>query len=64
VGVPNENIKKMFDMEKNADLVMERDSKVPQNNEQLSDIRSILKQKDRAKEFESDTIKTIKDKAS
>ena len=35
MGVPNENIKKMFDMEKNADLVMERDSKMPQNNEQL-----------------------------
>jgi hypothetical protein len=39
VGVLNDNIKKMFDMEKNADLMMERASKVPQNNEQLSDIR-------------------------
>lgn len=63
VGVLNDNIRKMFDMEKNADLMMERASKVPQNNEQLSDIREILKQKDRANEFESDTLKTVKDKA-
>jgi hypothetical protein len=63
VGVINDNIKKMFDMEKNADFMLERASKVPQNNEQLNDIKEILKEKDRANEFESDTLKTVKERA-
>ncbi len=42
---------------------MERASKVPQSNEQLADIRQILKEKDRANEFESDTLKTVKERA-
>lgn len=29
----------MFDMEKNADFMMERATKIPQNNEQLVDIK-------------------------
>lgn len=51
VGVISDNIKKLFDVEKNADFLMERASKVPQNTEQLGDIRQILKEKDRANEF-------------
>lgn len=41
----------MFDMEKNADFMLERAARVPQNNDQLADIRQILKQKDRSNEF-------------
>jgi hypothetical protein len=63
VGVISDSVKKLFDMEKNADFLMERASKVPQNNEQLSDIRQILKEKDRTNEFESDTLKTVKERA-
>jgi hypothetical protein len=37
----------MFDMEKNAEFMMERASKIPQNNQQLIEIRQILKEKDR-----------------
>jgi hypothetical protein len=48
VGVISESVKKLFDMEKNADFMMERASKVPQSNEQLVDIKQILKEKDRA----------------
>lgn len=51
IGVLSENYKKIFDMEKNADLMMERAAKIPQNNEQLSDIKQILKEKDRSNEF-------------
>lgn len=29
----------MFDMEKNAEFMMERAAKVPQNNQQLTDIQ-------------------------
>jgi hypothetical protein len=36
---------------------------VPQSNEQLADIKQILKEKDRANEFESDTLKTVKERA-
>lgn len=43
IGVLSDNIKKMFDMEKNADFMMERASKIPQNNDQLNDIKQILK---------------------
>jgi len=50
-------------MEKNADFMMERASKIPQNNEQLSDIRQILKEKDRNNEFESDTLRAVKERA-
>lgn len=31
VGVLSESVKKLFDMEKNADFLMERASKVPQS---------------------------------
>lgn len=63
VGVLSENYKKMFDMEKNADFMMERAAKIPQNNEQLNDIKQILKEKDRKNEFESDTLRTVKERA-
>ena len=53
----------MFDMEKNADFMMERASKIPQNNEQLTDIRQILKEKDRSNQFESDTLRAVKERA-
>lgn len=33
----------MFDMEKHADFMMERAARVPKNNDDLSDIRHILK---------------------
>ena len=36
---------------------------MPQSNEQLADIKQILKEKDRANEFESDTLKTVKERA-
>lgn len=38
-------------MEKNADFMMERAARVPQNNDQLADIKQILKEKDRNNEF-------------
>ena len=50
-------------MEKNADFMMERASKIPQNNEQLTDIRQILKEKDRSNQFESDTLRAVKERA-
>jgi len=34
---------------KNTDFMMERPAKVPQNNQQLTDIKSIVKEKDRVK---------------
>jgi hypothetical protein len=43
IGFLSDNVKKMFDMEKNADFMMERASKIPQNNDQLDDIKRILK---------------------
>ena len=33
IGVLSDNYKKMFDMEKNADFMMERAAKIPQNNQ-------------------------------
>lgn len=51
IGILSENYKKMFDMEKNADFMMERAARVPQNNDQLADIKQILKEKDRNNEF-------------
>lgn len=63
IGILSENYKKMFDMEKNADFMMERAARVPQNNDQLADIKQILKEKDRNNEFQSDTLKTVKERA-
>ena len=60
VGTLSDNVRNMFDMEKNADFMMERASKVPKNNQELTDIAQIMKQQDRANEFESDNLRTIK----
>lgn len=43
IGALSDTVKKMFDMEKNADFMIERASKIPQNNDQLMDIKQILK---------------------
>jgi hypothetical protein len=42
---------------------MERAARIPKNNEELTDIKEILKEKDRANEFESDTLRAVKERA-
>lgn len=53
----------MFNMEKNADFLMERAARIPINNQEAQDIIKILAEKERSNEFESDTLRTVKQKA-